>query len=403
MTMLFSTLSEAAQLSFTLERLHEIGINLYIEGAISVLDDEDNLWITPPTFSHEGDPEMEMLIFTEKEIEDDNENHRFLSLHHSIYKNNPKIRSIIQISIIEIIAGSAKINYGMFHALPSFIPLVGTISIEELSDFTKARAVKAILEDLKEDAASILLKNYGLICTGLQLENTLFKVENILHTLRIFAASQDKKYKTVSTERMEAVNSFVPKELVTLRGRKSHFDFSPFQNQLQNMIQFSVQNRWITANTGSFSVRVDEETYFISTGLVSKSSLNNDSFMVVKGDKIEANKIADNLLHLHHGIMDKLPNANAIAIVHPIHLTALEITTKNIEFSNPHPFYKFQGRLITLPYDSIIHPQMIIDQLSIKQDGIVIENFGLLVIGKTVHQVMQRIETLENLARLTAV
>lgn len=396
--MLFSTLSEAAQLTFTLERLHEIGINLYIEGAISVLDDENNLWITPNNLSHEADPEMEMLVFTDREIEDEVENHRFLSLHHAIYKNNPKIRSIIQVSSIDVIAGSAKVNYGMFHALPSFIPLVGTISIEELSDFTKVRAVKAIQEDLKDEPASIILKNYGLICTAEGLETALFKVENILHTLKIFAASQDKKFKTVSTERMDAVNSFVPKEMVSLRGRKSHFDFTPYQTQLHNMMQFAIQSRWITANTGSFSVRVNEETYFVSTGQVAKSSLNNDSFMLVKGDKIEANKQPDVLLHLHHGILNKLPNANAIAIVHPVHLTAMEITTENIEFSNPHPFYKFQGRLITLPYDSIIHPQMIIDQLSIKQDGIVIENFGLLVIGKTVHQVLQRIETLENLA-----
>jgi ribulose-5-phosphate 4-epimerase/fuculose-1-phosphate aldolase len=399
--MLFTTLHEAAQLSFTIERLNELGVNLYIDGAISVLDDEDNIWITPNYLSHEADPELEMLMFTEKDIENQIEDHRFLSLHQSIYKTNSAIRSIIQVSSIEVIASSSRINYGMFHALPLFRSLIGTISIEELNDFTKVRAVKAIQEDVKDDAASIILKNYGLICTAIGLEKALFKLENILHILRIFASTPDGKYKAVSTERMDAVSSFEPEQFVSLRGRKSHFDFTPFQNQLQNLMKAAIQSKWITANTGSFSVRVNEDSYFISTAHVAKSSLNSESYMLVRGEKIEANKQVDPLLYLHHGIINKLPNVNAIAIIHPIHLTALEIGTNHIEFTNPHPFYNFNGRLISLPYDSIINPQMIIDQLSLKQDGIVIENFGLLVIGKTVHQVLQRIETLENLARLS--
>lgn len=400
--MLFSTQSENAQLAFVIERLREIHLSLDIEGCISVLDDEDNIWITPEEFLYDGEMENEMIMYRPNEVTEDIEsNHKFIFLHSEIYKNNVGIRSIIQVSSPEVIAQSNDINYGIFHMLPLYGPHVGTLSIEELTDFTKVRAIKTILEDLKDESASIILKNYGLLCTDLNLQQALFKVENIQQMLRLFAltkAAESKK--VVSSDIIDQVLNHQPEIFDTLRGRKSHFDYTPFQNQLRYLMQVAVHEGWTTSNRGSFSMRVNDDTFFISSGQENKACLSDNSLMLVRGVKMEANKGVDPFFQLHYKIMKKNPEIQVVAMVEPIHLMAMNIGNIPFSFTNPHPFYNFAGRLLNLPLESITSPDLIANQISIKQDALIIDNGFILVTGKTTDQVLTRISTLENLAKI---
>lgn len=400
--MLFSTQSENSQLAFVIERLREIHLSLDIEGCISVLDDEDNIWITPEEFLYDEDIENEMIMYRPNEITDDMEvNHKFIVLHNEIYKNNIGIRAIIQVSSQEVISLSNDINYGIFHMLPLYGPHIGTLSIEELSDFTKVRAVKTIVEDLKDESASIILKNYGLICTDISLQQAMFKVENIQQMLRLLALTKSSESKkVVSSDIIERVLTHQPEIFDTLRGRKSHFDYSPYQNQLLYLMKTAVYEGWTTANRGSFSIRVNEDTFFVSSGNEDKACLNDLSIMLVRGIKMEANKQVDPFFQIHYKIMKKNPEIQVVAMVEPIHLMAMNIGNIPFNFTNPHPFYNFAGRLMNLPIESITTPDVIANQISIKQDALIIDNGFILVTGKSVDQVLTRISTLENLAKI---
>lgn len=399
--MLFNTLSENAQLAMAIERLREIHLSLDIEGCVSVLDDEDNIWISPSNFLYDGELENEMIMFRQHEITEDAEiSHPFLPLHHEIFKNNQSIRAIVQVSVPEIIAQSHDLNYGILHQLPLYGPQVGTLSIEELTDFTKVRAVKTILEDLKDESASIILKNYGLISTDLSLKKAMFKVENIVQMIRLLALSKSGDKKNVPSDIIEQVISNQSEEFETLRGRKSHFDYTPYQNQLMFLMKTAVFEGWTTANRGSFSLRVNEDTFFVSTGGEDKSHLTENSLMLVRGNKVEANKLVDTFFHIHYQAYLKNPEIQVLAMVEPVHLMAMSISSTPLEFTNPHPFYAFGGRILRIPFETILNPEKIAGQLSLKQDALLVENGFILVAGKTVDQVLLKIATLENLAKI---
>lgn len=399
--MLFNTLSENAQLAMAIERLREIHLSLDIEGCMSIMDDEDNIWISPSNFLYDGELENEMIMFRQHELDEDAEiSHPFLPLHHEIYKNNQSIRAIVQVSVPEIIAQSHDLNYGILHQLPLYGPQVGTLSIEDLTDFTKVRAVKTILEDLKDESASIILKNYGLISTDLNLHKAMFKVENIVQMIRLLALSKSGDKKNVPSDIIERVIFHQPEAFDTLRGRKSHFDYTPYQNQLMFLMKTAVYEGWTTANRGSFSLRVNEDTFFISTGEEDKSQLTENSIMLVRGNKVEANKVVDAFFHIHYQTYLRNPEIQALAIVDPIHLMAMSISSMPLEFTNPHPFYSFGGRILQIPFETILNPEKIANQLSLKQDALLVENAFILVIGKSVDQVLLKIATLENLAKI---
>ncbi len=398
------SLIETEQIIEIVQGLKALNMNLSLNSCLSVSDNAGNIWITPDELYPEILSEKDILFLS---IEEEDESKKkpisstFIHMHRAIYEKNMQARAIIQVNSPTITKLGDKLSYSMLSILPYQSMEIGTLSIENFGDFNKIGFITAISDHNIEEPASVLLKNFGMIVAAESLEKALIQIERIEVIAQALIQSDNcKRVKPLSIETIEFVKKSLPAEFVGLRGRKPHQDFSTFYQDIIHLTTAACNNHWIKAYGGSFSVKVDESTFFITNQNTSRQSSIANDFSVIKGDKVDAGKLPDKLVWIHQAIYAKNKNINCIAFIHPESLLCNILSGEKITFKKPNNSYRFNNKVPVLPYESLAKPTEIANEINLKHDGILIENFMYISADKTVLDLLNRLYSLVSLSRL---
>ncbi len=400
-----SALIEREQILEIAERLNALKLNVNLQSSLSVIDNEGNIWITPDDLWPQRLQGNDILFFTdeesEKEIAKKKPDSSYLALHRAIYQKNLNVRAIIQVNSPTITAIGDELSYAMLNLMPYHTFGIGTISIEQSPDFNKAGFIKSIADLNEEEPATVLLRNFGMIAASNSLENALLQIERIEHIAKASRKARTlTEIKSYSLDTIEKVDQALPKEFVGLRGRKPSIDFTPFYRDLIDLTQTAFFNEWITFYGGSFSVRVDELTFFMTSQATSRNQSVQSDFSIFKGGKVDSSKSPDRTVNIHQEIYFQNKQVNCIAFIEPDSLISAILSGQKPEYTKPNNSYKFNNKVEILPFESLADPEKIANAISLRQDGILIENFMYLCVDKTVENLVNRLFSLVSLSRL---
>jgi L-fuculose-phosphate aldolase len=176
-------------------------------------------------------------------------------------------------------------------------------------------------------------------------------------------------------------------------------DERALRRELCEFIRRGYHQRLLTANAGSFSVRLDDHSFLISTQLVDRATITPDQLALVRDGRRERGTRPSRAWHLHHLIYQRHPGIRAIVNATPVNATAFSASACRLDTRTIPESYVFLRDVAVLPFAWVYDaPEKIASAMTPEFPVALIENDCALVLGTTVLDAFDRLEVLESTA-----
>jgi L-fuculose-phosphate aldolase len=194
-----------------------------------------------------------------------------------------------------------------------------------------------------------------------------------------------------SQERGVAIESFQPSDAGAVERE--------LRRQLCEFIRRGCRQRLLISTEGSFSARVDENSFLITPTHEDRETLSIDRLVLVHGDQREAGKKPSRAVLAHQAIYRKHPDVHAIVFAHPVNATAFSVTDVKFDTRTIPESYVFLRDVVRVPYGvQYQNDGSIAEFVSAAAPAAILDNDGVLVTGSSVLDAFDRLEVLESTA-----
>lgn len=187
---------------------------------------------------------------------------------------------------------------------------------------------------------------------------------------------------------------------------------------VDNLIKFESQKKEVASfmkrlylrgltsvSGGNISLQLDDNLFCITSSSTDKSLLTEAEIAVVtmEGENLTPHLKLSIESELHRLILLKRDGVKAVIHAHPIYITALSATSCPININLSGEFKSLLRTIVKVPYEkmgSVKLAESVSDAL-IESDVAVMENHGIVAVGKTLFEAFEKIEASENCAKMT--
>jgi L-fuculose-phosphate aldolase len=171
------------------------------------------------------------------------------------------------------------------------------------------------------------------------------------------------------------------------------------RRELCGFIRRGYHQRLLTANAGSFSARLDDDSFLISTQLVDRANIAPEQLAMIHHGRRERGSQPSRAWHLHRLIYQKHPSIRAIVNATPVNATAFSASAGRLDTRTIPESYIFLRDVAVLPFDWVYQaPEKIAAAMTPEFPIALIENDCALVLGTSPLDAFDRLEVLESTA-----
>jgi L-fuculose-phosphate aldolase len=160
-----------------------------------------------------------------------------------------------------------------------------------------------------------------------------------------------------------------------------------------------------TASGGNISMLVDSETIVITPSQMDKGMLTAENIAVIGLDEINHTPDIKMTMEtfMHISLYKERPDIKAIVHAHPPTATAFAASNVDIDISLTGEPIAICGMPVRAEYATMGSRELAANAASVAKDTntIILNNHGVITMGKTIFDAYDRIEVLENAAKMT--
>lgn len=386
------------QLLEAMDRIYRFRMTTTSGGNLSIRDGA-NVWITPARVD-KGNLRREDIVL----VRPDGSTHGLhrpsseLPFHQAIYAARHDVNAVVHAHPVALVAFSmcgVLPPTRLFHQAHQ---VCGEVAIapyalpgsQKLGDHIAATARRV---------NCILLENHGVVVGG----------RNLLEAYQRFEALEFAARTGIQARRLGTVRLLDDRQLEVARSRR--IDLTPLppkpasthecelRRLLCEFVKRGVRQRLLISTEGSFSARVDNESFLITPSQRDRYSLQPSDIVLVRGETCESGKMPSRAAMAHQAIYRKHPEVQSICFAHPIHATAFSVTTEELDSRTIPESYivlrEVKKLAYGLPYRDV---EELADSVSMKRPTALLENDGCVVVGSGPLDVFDRLEVLESTA-----
>ena len=384
----------------TMDRIYRYRMTTTSGGNLSIRDDSGDVWISPARIDKGSLTRHDIVCIRPDGTVDGL--HRPSSeypFHRAIYDARPDITAIVHAHPVALVAFSIcrqVPNTRLFHQAhfvcgqPGFTPyaLPGSSKLGQNIAATFAAG-----------SDCVILENHGVVVGGTSLS----------HAFQRFEAFEFAGKTVIKGRHLGDVNYLTDAQLEIAQQRNVRLEsFEPgaatsqekeLRRQLSAFVRRGCRQRLLISTEGSFSVRLDAESFLITPSQQDRETLEIDDFVLVRNAQSEVGRTPSRATLAHHAIYRKHPGINAIVFAHPVNATAFSITHAAFDARTIPESYIFLRDVQRVPYGVQYQSSGgIADFVSVSSPAAILENDGVLVTGSTVLDAFDRLEVLESTA-----
>jgi L-fuculose-phosphate aldolase len=162
-----------------------------------------------------------------------------------------------------------------------------------------------------------------------------------------------------------------------------------------------------TCSGGNVSHRIDGDLYAITPAATDKGSITPSDVVVIdgQGNKVAGNQRPSSEYRMHTAIYERCPEVNAIVHAHPVHASlfttnpeariATELIAESWYFLHHPAFVQYERTATDALADACA------DAAAADHVCLLLQNHGVTTMGATMLQAFDRLELIENAARMT--
>ncbi|MDA1231355.1 MAG: class II aldolase/adducin family protein [Planctomycetota bacterium] len=384
----------------TMDRIYRYRMTTTSGGNLSIRDDNGDVWISPARIDKGSLTRNDIVcVRSDGTVDGLHRPSSEYPFHRAIYEVRPDIKAIVHAHPVALVAFSIcrqVPDTRLFHQAhfvcgqPGFAPyaLPGSIKLGQ-----------NIAQTFAAGSDCVILENHGVVIGGNSLPHAFQRFEAFEFAGKTVIKGRhlgDVRYLTetqlaLAQQRNIQLGSFVPPAATSQE--------KELRRQLCAFIRRGCRQRLLISTEGSFSVRVDGNTFLITPSQQDRETLEIDDFVLVYGDQSEAGKTPSRATRAHQTIYREHPGINAIVFAHPVNATAFSITNAAFDARTIPESYIFLRDVGRVPYGVQYEAgSQIATFVSVSSPAAILENDGVLVTGSTVLDAFDRLEVLESTA-----
>lgn len=384
----------------TMDRIYRYRMTTTSGGNLSIRDENGDVWISPARVDKGSLTRNDIVcVRAGGTVEGSHRPSSEYPFHRAIYDARPDIRAIVHAHPVALVAFSIcgqVPDTRLFHQAhfvcgkPGFAPyaLPGSRLLGE-----------NIARTFSEGSDCVILENHGVVAGGNSLSHAFQRFEAFEFAGKTVIKGRhlgDVRYLTLEELAMAQRRNI---QLSTFKPQAATSHEKELRRQLCSFIRRGCRQRLLISTEGSFSARLDADSFLITPSQKDRETLGIEDFVLVRGRQCESGKIPSRAALAHQAIYEQHPQIHAVVFAHPVNATAFSITHAEFDARTIPESYIFLRDVQRVPYGIQYGGDgRIASFVSESSPACILENDGVLVTGGTVLDAFDRLEVLESTA-----
>lgn len=390
----------------TMERIYRHRLTTTSGGNLSIREENGDIWITPAQIDKGSLTRQDIVcVRADGSVEGPHVPSSEFPFHRAIYAARPDLRAIVHAHPVALVAFSICGERPDTRLFPQAHSVCGPVSFAPYALPGSERLAQNIASAFDDSSAAaappscVILENHGVVVGGGSLSQAYQRFEALE-----FAG------KTIIKARLLGEVRYLDDDQLALAERR-RVDLRPaeppaatslereLRRQLCEFVRRGCRQRLLISTEGSFSARLDDDSFLITPSQCDRSLLEIDDLVLVRGDTCEPDKRPSRATLAHRAIYRRHPEVRAIVFAHPVNATAFSVTRVSLDARTIPESYIFLRDVGRAPAGVHHQPnELIADYVSIRSPAVLLENDGALVVGRDILDTFDRLEVLETTA-----
>ena len=391
----------ADQLVMFMQRIYDKRLTTMSGGNLSIRDDDGNIWITPAGVDKGTLTRRDIIcVKPDGTVIGPHKPSSELPFHISVYKMRSDLHAVLHAHPPALVAFSIVRQCPSLDLIPTVRRICPDVRIATYA-VPGSEALGANVGAVFADGCDIaILENHG-VCVGAPDMFTAFqRFETLNYTASLEVLGRKvgnihelpaDAYRMSETNFHTKMDDFIPNS-------RSSEELAARRDMI-TLIHRSYQMGLFTATHGTYSVRLADGSFVITTFNYDCAYLEEDDLVRVKAGMKELGKTPSRAVHLHEKIYETHPDIQAILLAHPVHAMAFAVTDAAFDARTIPESYILLRDVKKIPYEEIYtNPDQMAKEFVPSCPAVMVENDCVIVTGGSLLQAFDRLEVMESTA-----
>jgi len=387
------------ELALTLERIYNYKMTTTSGGNLSILDDNGDIWITPARVD-KGELTANDIVCVRKDgsVDGLHPPSSEFPFHKAIYEARPDIRSVVHAHPMALVAFSCAHKVPETRAFPTAWNSNGMVGFAPYGVPGSDDLGAKIAAEFRKGYDSVILENHGVCCGGQNLQDAFGRFESLeVCAKALIKASMIGEPKFLSEEQIQLQQ----KSYYKLEAFEYNTDMMSIREKelrcvLARFVRRGYRQRLLSGSSGTFSARIDADSFLITPYPLDRFTIEPEDLVMIRKGKKQIGKKPSRALHAHRALYDANPEIQCIINAQPVNALAFSIVNKKVDTYTIPESFVFVGDVSLLPFEAAFNDfDMLTKSLNLKTPAAVLENNGVMVVGKDILSAFDKIEVIE--------
>ncbi len=402
--MKFDLMPPADQLVMMMERIYGYGMTTTSGGNLSILDSNGDIWITPGGVDKGSLTRDDMVcVKPDGTVIGKHKPSSEFPFHKKMYESRSDIKSVLHAHPPALVAFSVVRKTPNTNIIPNVNMVCGHIGLAKYGLPGSEDLGNKIAKEFKENKEinTVILENHGVVIGHVDLFTAFKAFETIEYCARLHINANiigketeltPEQLKLASDKLNPKMDEFIP-AFHTSEEREARL-------KMANLIRRAYKQRLFTSTQGTFSQRIEKDTFLITPHNVDRMYLEPEDIVLIKNGMKESGKMPSRSVLLHKMIYEKHPEINSLIIAHPHNVMAFALTKTEFDSRTIPESYIMLRDVPKVPFGStFINFEKLADEISMVTPVVLVENDCVLVAGTSLINAFDRLEVTEYTAK----
>src|SRR5690554_2710984 len=366
-------------------RVYRHGMTTISGGNISMVDNDNNIYISPSGIDKSGLKEEDIMkVYKDGTIEGIHRPSVKLPFHKRVYEKRPDIKVLVHAHPKDIVALSVSRVIPDLKVSPIYAQYFNNIGIAKYALPGSQALGKEISKTFEEGNDIVILENHGVVIGAQTMDRALGLLEALEDVAKI--SIFEKLFKKRSQPYKKLLNARNSYEI------SSHLklDYEIERHEVISIIKRLYDQHIINGLFGEISIRLDEVKYLITPKNMDRLKIKAEDLIVVDNNKTTGNQ--DTYYELHQKIYEANQEINALIFSMPPNSMVFSAHQTPINTNIIPEGFILLRKIKTFEVDKT---QELIHALGRQLPVAHLENNFYISCGKNLLQAYDRVEVLE--------
>jgi L-fuculose-phosphate aldolase len=383
-----------------IQRIYRYRMTTTSGGNLSIREDNGDIWITPARLD-KGSLRREDIVCVRADgtVEGPHRPSSELPFHQEIYRERHDIHGIVHAHPVALVAFSLVHlvpDTHLFHQTRLVCGEAGFAPYELPGSLALGRNVAAIFG---QGFDCVLLENHGAVTGGANLQEAFRRFETLEFTAKtIIKARMLGEVRYLTDDEIATARDSAP-EWTAFPHHEPSTHEKELRARLAEFVRRAYRQRLFISTQGSFSARVDGESFLITPYRQDRGTMDVHELVLVRNGDCEAGGVPSRAARIHEEIYRQHSAIGAIVNAYPVNATAFSVTGVPLDSRTIPESYIVIREVSRFPYGlQFSDAEALAAAMSPRRPAALLENDGVLVTGGDILEAFDRLEVLESTA-----